>query len=397
MAPKKSLPPPPPPPPESEEEEEETSEEESEGESEVEEKEQNKEKMIKIQPSQVNKKSSVQKQTTPPPLAPQSEEQEEESGSDEEEGEKSDSPPSPNASDFLVKAVTPTKLASKDGTTSSKRTSDVPKDEGKDLREKKRAKINEEQKKEKASVGAGRVWSEEDVIALLEGTIDYQKKNGVDPSADIAALHEFIKGKLHADMSKSQLYEKVRRLKQKFFANVKKVENGEDSVFSKPHESKTFDLSKKIWGTGSQSNDGGVDSVNPKVNAGKMKKGVKIGSISGIVKEEEKKDVAKGGRTSVTAKEVEKDDVDMDDLDDGDFQAKYPHFSQSFDLDGSSFYPDPVLSVLKENLSLIDSVKAREFDEKWKNLREQEAEFFLKRITLISEQTELILNAGKKR
>ncbi|KAL3509634.1 hypothetical protein ACH5RR_029035 [Cinchona calisaya] len=396
--------PPAPPPPESEEEEseeeksesgeeeevaEEEEEEEEEGSDEEEEEEEGKPKTPQIeQQSQLNKNpTSVGKQSTPPPPSKSKSISESE---DEEEPDGEKSPQSPSASDFVLKPITPTKPSSKDSKPTSKR---PQKDEEKDSRIKKKPKVNEEGVKKEKSLavlasgggggGAGRVWSDEDVIKILQGMIDYQEEKGSDPSADMAAFHDFVKGKFQSDFSKTQIYEKVRRLKKKYFDNVEKSEQGEDPVFSKPHECKAFDLSKRIWGGTNDGGDGGVigngvdENVNGKSNNGKAKKSGKVGSFIDTGKEDKKKDVVK---------ELVKDQ-------EADFGSKYPFLTGSFDSEGSIFAGD--MSFLKENLTLIGAAKAMELESKWKKLRQAEAEFSLERLKLMTEQTKLVLEGLK--
>ncbi|CAL5412970.1 unnamed protein product [Camellia sinensis] len=80
-------------------------------------------------------------------------------------------------------------------------------------------------------------------------------------------FYDFIKKSLHIDVSKTQLFEKVRRWKKKYENNASKNKMGKDRIFSNAHEQKTYELSKKIWFGGA--NFVGVDSA--KVN-GKAKK-----------------------------------------------------------------------------------------------------------------------------
>ena len=96
--------------------------------------------------------------------------------------------------------------------------------------------------------GTARLWSEADEIAILKGMIEYKSKKGFDPYADSSGFHDFIKKSIHADVSKYQLTEKIRRLKKKYKNNAEKEQNGNAPVFSKPHDHKSLELSKKIWG-----------------------------------------------------------------------------------------------------------------------------------------------------
>ncbi|GMN75493.1 hypothetical protein TIFTF001_056615, partial [Ficus carica] len=94
------------------------------------------------------------------------------------------------------------------------------------------------------------MWSEEDEIALLKGMSHYKAKKGTYPNADMGAFHDFIKEKLNPDITKYKLSEKIRRLKKKYLNNASNIEeDDEDPIFSKLHELRSFQLSKKIWGT----------------------------------------------------------------------------------------------------------------------------------------------------
>ncbi|KAH7847516.1 hypothetical protein Vadar_027067 [Vaccinium darrowii] len=65
------------------------------------------------------------------------------------------------------------------------------------------------------------------------------------PKSDINGFHEFVKESLSfAGATQTRLYEKVRRLREKYEKNAR-GENPE--VFAMPHEGKVFVLSKKIW------------------------------------------------------------------------------------------------------------------------------------------------------
>ncbi|PQP91719.1 hypothetical protein Pyn_39786 [Prunus yedoensis var. nudiflora] len=92
-----------------------------------------------------------------------------------------------------------------------------------------------------------RIWSDDDEITILEGMIDYYTKQGVHPNADMFAFHDFMKKSLKADVNKTQLQDKIRRLKKKYESNVDK---GKKYNPVKPHELKVFNLSKKVWGRG---------------------------------------------------------------------------------------------------------------------------------------------------
>nr|XP_027076009.1 STOREKEEPER protein-like [Coffea arabica] len=315
--------------------------------------------------SSSEEEESVSNKHIPPPepeTMKESSEQEEEESS-EEEGEEEG-----------IKVVTPPKPTSKDSKSISKHPFEAEKDDESDLRGKKKAKVNaEEFRKDSSSGGAGRVWGEEDVIDLLQSMIDFKDEKGVDPSSNMPAFYDFARGKLQFEFSNTQIYEKIRRLRIKFFNNMEKYEKGgEDLVFHKRHEAETFDLSKKIWGKGGDGmiNKGVDKNVDGKSNNGyngKAKKGGK--TVRSVDKN--------------AVKELGKDDHE------GDFESKYPFLSHSIDMDvGGGF--------LRENISLIGDAKAKDLEGKWKKFREAEVEVLLMKMDLMKEHTKLVLEGMKE-
>ncbi|KAJ0075136.1 hypothetical protein Patl1_34633 [Pistacia atlantica] len=81
----------------------------------------------------------------------------------------------------------------------------------------------------------------------------------MDPYQDTNAFHDFIKKSLHVDFTKTQLMDKIRRLKKKYENNLGRGNKGEDRNVSKLHERHAYDLSKKLWGNGST--NGVLESV----------------------------------------------------------------------------------------------------------------------------------------
>lgn len=180
-----------------------------------------------------------------------------------------------------------------------------------------------------------RVWSEEDEIVILKGMIDYVAKRGLDPSGDMNSFHDFIKKSLQIDCSKTQLADKVRRLKKKFENNsAKKKKN------LNPHEGKVFELSKRIWDP-------------PKANGPSQR-----------------------GNTSRTLafKDVEKLDIDW--------------------LLGVDKCLE-VFGLPRGGLDLISEPKKAEFEAKWKKIQVAELEVFVEKIQLLSDQAKLIVEEMK--
>ncbi|KAI3800320.1 hypothetical protein L1987_28408 [Smallanthus sonchifolius] len=220
-----------------------------------------------------------------------------------------------------------------------------------------------------------RLWSEDNEIELIQGMINYVKEKGKDPVADVNDFHEFVKKSLHVDVNDRQMLTKVRRLKKKFKDNVAKVENkGKVRSFSNPHEKKMYEFSKILWGD--DSNKSAVMSsstkkvkvkvnVTPKVN----KNHTAVGSGDGNVGIEE------------TPNEVE-------------LKVVQPlRSSHGLDHLGSMGLPITDEGIINKGLELASGAKRVEMEEKWKSLKTQELEHFLKKMDVLKEQAEVVLKA----
>ncbi|KAM7500900.1 hypothetical protein LguiA_025314 [Lonicera macranthoides] len=222
-----------------------------------------------------------------------------------------------------------------------------------------------------------RLWSEDDEIVILNGMIDYRAKKGADPVADMNAFHEFIKKSLHIDVSKTQLSDKVRRLKKKYENNAGKEKKGKDRTFAKPHEQKAYELSKKIWGR-----EGNNLSVNGTEKKNQSQKAIKA-AVSPKVERFSSPDVKK--EVANVQKDVPKMDVENN--------VAPP---QSFQMSTSTVEaPLGVERIIRDRLMLIEGSKKMELDEKWKRLHLEEVELYLRRVELIREQTSLVLESLK--
>nr|GMD37784.1 STOREKEEPER protein [Ipomoea batatas] len=198
--------------------------------------------------------------------------------------------PSPSASDFTIKPILSSKLPPVSppkppapSKSSAKRAAEAIEKDSKKKRSKTgEGDANAEEKKSATSAGSNRLWSDEDQLAILQGMVDYQAQKGAYP--DMSELHDFIKDKLHIEVSKIQMSEKLRRLKKKFFTLSEK---GDELDFTKPHDSMSFELSKQIWGTASGSVNGkNLNAIsnnvelNVKTANGKVKKPAEVRKIS---------------------------------------------------------------------------------------------------------------------
>ncbi|XP_058220237.1 STOREKEEPER protein-like isoform X2 [Rhododendron vialii] len=337
-----------------------------------------------------NNKPYVQKPTptttatkTPQPNSP--------SDSDSETRSAQPSPTaSPNASDFTIKPIASKPMENPKKPT-SKPSAKRPVTETDEKNPKKKAKVEEEEKKSGGSVN--RLWSEDDETVILKGMADFQSKKGADPSSLTGEFHEFIRKSLSVEVSRSQLMDKVRRLKKKYEINAGKGEKGADPVFSKPHEHKCFELSKKVWGVGKDS----INGVDENGNIGKSgnKRARKMVKLEDSVALQPKEN----GKGVVGLKEGlkgEMKDVKVEDKV-GVFWSAYPCLKQSIETEGPSdvSMKEPVKSFMVESMSMIGKAKAKELEKKWKGLREEEVVLYLKRVELMKEQTKLVLDAMK--
>lgn len=105
-----------------------------------------------------------------------------------------------------------------------------------------------------------RLWTDEDEIELLQGFLEYTTQRGAINSShhhDTTAFYDQIKNKLQLEFNKSQLVEKLRRLKKKYRNVVGKISAGKDFVFKSAHDQATFEISSKIWSNGGSAVRGG--------------------------------------------------------------------------------------------------------------------------------------------
>ncbi|XVF79282.1 hypothetical protein PTKIN_Ptkin14bG0209200 [Pterospermum kingtungense] len=219
-----------------------------------------------------------------------------------------------------------------------------------------------------------RLFTEDDEIAVLKGMLDYIEKKG-DPFADTNAFHDFVKKSIHTDVSKVQLMYKIRRLRKKFLNNVGKGKNGEDKVFSKPHEQKVFELSKKIWGK--EGISGKVESLAAKSD-GKMK---------GNSKPSE----------GLKAELVSSPHKNVDAVDGGEPMEVEKKGSKSLGgfFDNRCGVGGLEEEVLKHGLDMVGGEKREALEEKWRKLQVAELELLLKRNEFMTEQAKLVLEFYK--
>lgn len=334
------------------------------------------------EPEQPQKQTQTPaKPQQPPPPQPQSQPQQASSSSDEEDSgsetesdsDEPDSKAKPIASKPVVEAQKasngPSKARSKpvapDPVTPTKSAAAKRPAEDSAAKDGKKAKKTDEgEASEKKSNLFQRLWSEEDEIVILEGMIDYTSKKKADPVADLSAFLDFIKQKLHIDVTRTQLQDKIRRLKKKFENNKSKEKEGEQRTFSKPHELKAYDLSKLIWGNETVKENGGAKVVgSPKSNGRVARK--TDGKKANAGEREEAKDVKPM---------VFKED-------------KLPAAER--------LNSDSVGWTVEERM--LTAGRGLEGKEEWEKLKEEEFELYLKQLEVKVAQTKLVLDFMKGR
>lgn len=324
----------------------------------------------------------------------------------ETESESNKSPPSPSPSDFTIKPVSakpigefgkPNKTSanrklaqppSATATTGGKKRAGEGDLEGKKPKVSKLSNGQDVNSKKASGVGVPRLWSEDDEIALLKGVIEYRSKKGVDPGTEMDAFHGFIKKNFHADVSVSQLRSKIKRLKKKYQDLAKTSENGEEPVFSKPHENKFFELSKKIWGNvddNTKNKKQPTKSVVKSSPSALPNSEVSVPPTNPKNKKQQTKSAIKSCPSPLP--------------DSGITVAPASSDSSLFNvlLESGKLLvpPEGAVNVMKDVLPLIESSKSKELESKWRKLQEEEFELYMKRVELVHDYGKQVLAAMK--
>lgn len=223
-----------------------------------------------------------------------------------------------------------------------------------------------------------KTFSDEDEIAILKGLAVFwaHGKNN-----NWTAFYSFIKDQLLHPYTKLQVSEKIRRLKEKFLKNFKKSEADNDSGRFDPHEALIFKLSKRLWGDDVFRKMGDAERPNKeKLNDGgkigdeEPKKKLKVGDKIGDEKPMKKKlnDEGKIGNEEAAMKKTKLNDGDK--IGNEEFKSSYPLLYASF---------EGYLQIFQEHCHLIGREKARELEQMWRRLREDELRLYLKRMHLV--------------
>lgn len=218
----------------------------------------------------------------------------------------------------------------------------------------------EDDSEKKKTPIASKIFSQEDEIALLKGLALFWANGRNNRWAE---FHLFIRDNLPHQFTRTQVSEKIRRLKAKFENNHKRARAREGCLdSSNPHESILFELSKTLWGEDKRAGNMHDEEKKTPVRtddrsiAGKTRKRVRDKD------DEEKKTPKKQKQAMEIGKE--------------EFESAYPLLSASFDVFGCP-------KIAKEKCYLIGREKAEELEQKWRELKAEELGLELKRIDLI--------------
>ncbi|XP_058758402.1 GLABROUS1 enhancer-binding protein-like [Vicia villosa] len=199
-----------------------------------------------------------------------------------------------------------------------------------------------------------RVFTEGDEIAILKGLADFISKTGKDPMKDLVGFHSFVKKSIHRDATTEQLKRKVRGLKMKF---------KDGGSFTKEHDKKAFELSKKVWGNTEGNNNVGNEGEAPVRNNGSAKK-------EKVVKNGARKDEG-GVDRSLALSEMRRFD----------------------EAAGLSLLN---VNAMERGIGLLEESMVDEFNEGWRKVQIAEMELFVTRGQLVTDQARIALDALKK-
>ena len=311
------------------------------------------------------------------------------SGSDSESESDSfndkSSPPSPSLSAYTIKPIASKPMEPKKSSAAAK-----------PINSKKRKAVasssaitnGDDEDSKKHTGGVPRLWSDENELAVLKGMIEYKSKKGLDPISDMGDFHEFIKKNISVEMSKNQVVDKIRRMKKKYQVNVEKAgDNGENPVFSKPHEHRCFELSKKIWGIEAGSSRKAKPPTRGIANNNIYSNNNSIAIALPAKRKEKEKE---------KEKEACLDNGEVKDEKEEEFVATYPCLTSVLES-GEEGFSRLGKRFKMELVTGIGSAKATELETKWKKVREAELEVYAKRMELVHEQAKLMLEAFKNR
>ncbi|CAI0440615.1 unnamed protein product [Linum tenue] len=364
-------------------------------------------------PPQGRKTLAPQSQGQPKKPAVQSSDSE--SGDDSDTDSDSDPPPKSSGILHNVKPIASkpqpkaqanaAPASSSKSTAATKRASETDR-QAKDVKRQKevaeRDKDDDGKNEDVPRVPFQRLWGENDEIAVLSGLIEFAEKKGADPLKDMAAFYDFINKSLAVDVSLAQLKEKVARFRKKF-KNHANGKNGLDKSFSKAHDQKSFDLSKKIWdsqgegllGRIADGKSNGKAKKSGGTNGGSSSKSASKAADLVAAKEQANAKRTGGGSSSGNANRNASNAA----LGAGNGGAEAMKINGANDqkdglrLDWSPTGAEVESFVVKNELDMVEGSKRNELARRWKEHDIAALELFVQRNELIIEKAQLILDS----
>ncbi|KAL8519879.1 hypothetical protein ACS0TY_010713 [Phlomoides rotata] len=206
-----------------------------------------------------------------------------------------------------------------------------------------------------------KIFSDEDEIALLQGLAVFWA-NG--KNNKWTQFHHFINTDLTNQFSKTQISEKVRKLKIKFETNFEKARaNGGRLDFSDSHGANVFRLCKALWGDDEEAN-----KIQRKRKGGAADDD-DDGGVNRILEQEKQGDEHHQEENTNSAEKGKQQQVE-------DFQSAFPLLYASFDTFKHA-------DIIKEKCILIPRDKAQEVEDKCRELEAEALRLELKKIDLI--------------
>lgn len=119
-----------------------------------------------------------------------------------------------------------------------------------------------------------RLWTDEEELLILRGFLDFTARRGTTFAShqyDTGPFYEEIRRLLSFDFTKSQLIEKLRRLKKKYrVCAARMAAQGAAFAFRSAHEGAIYDVARHIWrpavrrdGAGAGGDASDEDDINP--------------------------------------------------------------------------------------------------------------------------------------
>ncbi|KAJ9172985.1 hypothetical protein P3X46_016164 [Hevea brasiliensis] len=244
-----------------------------------------------------------------------------------------------------------------------------------------------------------RIWTEPDEIRFLQGLLD-SSSHGLSFPRDLPIFYDNFSNTMSQPYSRSQLSEKLRRLRKKFRVISSRLARGLSYSLLSPHDCALFNLLKRLWSPEFSSiSPFGRSEVNSFSN-------LDVGTNANLVG-------VKVSFSPVLPVVFSDDDNDMNDLgslDLDDFDhGNVPKTSEmNLDCDmieareedsgvAKSVVAKSVLNVFDECLKDVQMVLAREslrcsddfkdFERRWRKQRVAELDVFARRLRLVLENS----------